>query len=622
VKILIHSNAPWVPTGYGKQAALAARVLVGLGHQVSFSAFSGLQGQPITWQVPGIPGDAGVCAVYPGGMIPFGPDVLVANARVAAADVIVSLMDTYKLAPAARDLRTSGIPFVPLVISDSKAANGGPSTMDQAVIRDSGALPAAVSEFTRTCLLEVDGLYSPGWEVPLVPHAVDTSVYRPVPAKARAKARREFGTDGQFVIGIMGANKDPMRKAYAEQFEAFAVFSKAHPEARLAVFSVYDSVGGLALDEIAHDMQIIEKVMFMPTYEQVAGLLSEEYCAAWFSSLDILSACSYGEGFGVPALEAQACGTPVVATNWSAQAELAGAAGWLVEGEPYWNAAHRGWWKRPNVGRIVDAWEEAYQEKGTQAWADRQKHAVAVARRYDLKAAAVAWRILADRVESWRAAPERRIREFDGLKWKVDNLDDRFGSMLALNHESWFTDYIVGDLGPGSVFVDVGAHVGHWAVRAAARGARVLAIEADPVTCERLAENLELNELSAEIYATAAWDEVTELHLNPQNEGHFDGSNQVRPEGDGLVVKAEPLDITLGHLDRLDRLKMDVEGADLHVLRGLRATLDRLQPELFIEDHSRYGFYSRNDLNALLLSLGYDWEDLPHGYIVARPVKP
>ena len=88
------------------------------------------------------------------------------------------------------------------------------------------------------------------------------------------------------------------------------------------------------------------------------------------------------------------------------------------------------------------------------------------------------------------------------------------------------------------------------------------------------------------------------------------------------MVKAEPLDITLGHLDRLDRLKMDVEGADLHVLRGLRETLARLQPELFIEDHSRYGFYSRNDLNALLLSLGYDWEDLPHGYIVARPVKP
>src|SRR5579872_1500062 len=136
MKILIHSNAPWVPTGYGKQAALAARALAEQDHKVSFSAFSGLQGQPITWQVPGIEGDAGVCAVYPGGMVPFSPDMIVANARVAAADVIVSIMDTYKLAPASRDLKLCGIPFVPLVISDSKAANGGPSTLDQAVIRD------------------------------------------------------------------------------------------------------------------------------------------------------------------------------------------------------------------------------------------------------------------------------------------------------------------------------------------------------------------------------------------------------------------------------------------------------------------------------------------------------
>ena len=37
--------------------------------------------------------------------------------------------------------------------------------------------------------------------------------------------------------------------------------------------------------------------------------------AGWYRSLDVLSACSYGEGFGLPILEAQACGSPAIVTD-------------------------------------------------------------------------------------------------------------------------------------------------------------------------------------------------------------------------------------------------------------------------------------------------------------------
>lgn len=398
MKILIHSNAPWVPTGYGKQANLAARVLVGLGHQVSFSTFAGLTGQPITWQIPGT---ETACAVYPSGIVPFGPDIIIGNAKMARADLIVSIMDTYKLAPAADEIKTCGIPFVPLLVSDSKAMNGGPSMLDQPVITASGALPAAVCRFTQDCLKEIESAYPAGWEVPFVPHTVDTSVYKPV--KNRDKLRRQHKTQEQFIIGIMGANKDPMRKGYAEQFEAFAEFSSRHPEARLSLFTIYDSPGGLRLDEMAHDFGVINKSIFMPSFEQIAGLISEEACAEWFNTLDILSAASYGEGFCVPALEAQACGTPVTASNWSALPELVERAGWLIEGERYWNAAHRGWWLRPRVSSIVEAWEAAYEarHRTSSEWRDRSHDALATARDYDLAAAAGYWKTLIDQVESW-----------------------------------------------------------------------------------------------------------------------------------------------------------------------------------------------------------------------------
>jgi glycosyltransferase involved in cell wall biosynthesis len=385
VKILVHSNAPWTPSGYGKQARYAGQVLESLGHRVSYSAFQGLAGAPIRF---------GKSGVYPQGVIPFGPDVIVPHARLAEAGLIVSIMDTFKLLPAADELKSCGIPFVPLVITDCMAANGGPSMPDQALIARSGALPAAVSQFGVEALI---GHGPEGWEAPYVPHAVDTAIFRP-PADRQA-LRLENGTSDQFIIGIAGANRDIMRKGYAEQFAAFARFQARHKDARLAVFSVIDSPGGIPLAEMAHDLGIIENCMFMPSFEQNAGILDDDFMADWYGNLDVLSMCSYGEGFGVPLIEAQACGTPVVATNWSAMAELARPAGWLVQGDRYWNAAHRAWWSRPDEDDIVWAWEQAYQEHGDTMRRDR---AVAFASQYSLEETRKRWVDLIGDVQDWQ----------------------------------------------------------------------------------------------------------------------------------------------------------------------------------------------------------------------------
>ncbi len=65
-------------------------------------------------------------------------------------------------------------------------------------------------------------------------------------------------------------------------------------------------------------------------YLIAAGFAGQGDLASWYGCLDVLSNCSYGEGFGLAALEAQACGTPVVVTDCSAMTELCGS-GWLVE---------------------------------------------------------------------------------------------------------------------------------------------------------------------------------------------------------------------------------------------------------------------------------------------------
>jgi glycosyltransferase involved in cell wall biosynthesis len=69
---------------------------------------------------------------------------------------------------------------------------------------------------------------------------------------------------------------------------------------------------------------------------------------------------SRGEGFGVPVLEAAACGVPSIVSNFTAQPELVEGFGWLAEVQPYWDSAQSSWFATPLIGSIVEQLEAAY----------------------------------------------------------------------------------------------------------------------------------------------------------------------------------------------------------------------------------------------------------------------
>jgi glycosyltransferase involved in cell wall biosynthesis len=94
--------------------------------------------------------------------------------------------------------------------------------------------------------------------------------------------------------------------------------------------------------------------------------------------MDVLLAPSLGEGFGLATIEAQACGTRVIASNFAASVELVSEDGWLVNGQPLWDAPQKAWFNMPFVVEIVNALEEAYQKgKG------RSQTAISKAAEYD-----------------------------------------------------------------------------------------------------------------------------------------------------------------------------------------------------------------------------------------------
>jgi glycosyltransferase involved in cell wall biosynthesis len=107
-----------------------------------------------------------------------------------------------------------------------------------------------------------------------------------------------------------------------------------------------------------------EQVIFPNPNDYRFGLAQPDL-AALYSRMDVLLAPSLGEGFGVPSVEAQACGTRVIGSNWAATPDLISEDSWLVDGQLSWDAGQDAWWMTPNVGSLVNALEESYKaERG------------------------------------------------------------------------------------------------------------------------------------------------------------------------------------------------------------------------------------------------------------------
>jgi glycosyltransferase involved in cell wall biosynthesis len=115
---------------------------------------------------------------------------------------------------------------------------------------------------------------------------------------------------------------------------------------------------GINLRELAEDCGIPEgNIEFTDGYTLRVGL-PDHRMAQLYSAFDVLLAASYGEGFGIPVVEAQACGTPVIVSDFTAQPELCGA-GWKIPTQPFHDFLQRSWFGVPSVGAITEALIEA-----------------------------------------------------------------------------------------------------------------------------------------------------------------------------------------------------------------------------------------------------------------------
>ena len=195
-----------------------------------------------------------------------------------------------------------------------------------------------------------------------MPHGIDFGEWTVPEDKAALREAAGIGPD-TFVIGVNAANNDAIRKAPSEMLLAFAKFLQSRPDSLLWLHTAVHCDGGQDLECLAENLGITDRVRVVDQYRYNAGLIQPSDLRDWYGCLDVLLAATYAEGFGLPIVEAQACGVPVITTRCSSMEEL-NPDGAQVDGEPFWNGVHRAWWIRPFISGIVAALEETYERRG------------------------------------------------------------------------------------------------------------------------------------------------------------------------------------------------------------------------------------------------------------------
>ena len=310
--------------------------------------------------------------IYPRGFDAYSQDVIVAHwedwqRQTGQPCVLVTLYDTWVL----KNPRLGQVP----VIASWVPIDHQPCPPDVlAWCVQPNVVPIAMAEFGRRMLNDA------GIDCEYVPHGIDTRVLKPTADLNGVSGRQLMKAPADaFVVAMNAANKGvmPNRKRFAEQFLAVAEMQRRHGDVWLYVHTdELGGAGGINLAALAQATGVdTARVTYPAQYSYRMGI-PPEGLAAVYTAADVLLACSAGEGFGIPVIEAQACGTRVAVSDFTAQPELVGD-GWTVAGQPDWDPMQKAWFFTPHVGAIVEALEDAYRNPG------HSDKAVQFARRYD-----------------------------------------------------------------------------------------------------------------------------------------------------------------------------------------------------------------------------------------------
>ena len=337
LRILWQSNAPFVNSGYGVFTREILRKFRDDGWPIACVAFAGLESGLLDWE--GI-------RCYPKMSEPYGGDALYLHGKDWGAHVHFTMQDTPTLNPSYLQQIPVWIPYTPIHYSPTEPFVTQQLNYAYKIL--------TFAEFGRK------GLADKGYSSTLIPEGLKLDVFYPID-KAEIRKKMNIPQD-MFLFGMVGANKEiPTRKGFQEALDAFKGFAEKHPNSGLYIHTFDHPLGAFPIKRYAQELGIGDKV-FLPDNYQVAIHADHSVINQLVNSFDCMLQPSRTEGFGLSSIEAQACGKPVIVTNFSAMPELIidGKTGLLVDVARYEYSAQWGYWAVPDTKLLLDQMEKMY----------------------------------------------------------------------------------------------------------------------------------------------------------------------------------------------------------------------------------------------------------------------
>lgn len=297
LRLIWSSNAPWSKSGYANQTRDLVTRFVKDGWNVAISCFFGLEGGIIDWN--GI-------RCYPKLGDTWGVDAMIAHSEHFKADITISFQDSWVLNQELLNKIPRYVPYIPI---------------------DHDPVPPAILERVRPAYRIItysefgqQQLWNNGYNSTLIPHGVDTNIFKKMDRK---ETRKKYGIPGDiFLFGMVSANKDnPPRKEFQRVMDAFKRFQVNHPKSGIFFHTIVEHNAGFPIISYATNIGIGTKIFFMKPYQTMMELEQKDI-AGLFNCFDVLLCPSSNEGFGLPIIEAQSCEVPVITNNFTSMPEL------------------------------------------------------------------------------------------------------------------------------------------------------------------------------------------------------------------------------------------------------------------------------------------------------------
>lgn len=321
MKILWHSTNPLGFSGYCRQTALFAPLINQLeGKQVTISGYT-YRGGPIEFRD---------CILISSPGNDFGSLFAYHHYKAFESDMVISLTDPFAL----RSDIMGNMEWAAWAPIDSK-----PMKHNNLSALEKARWVLAMSQFGY----EEARIHFDDSKVFYIPHGIDPDEYHPIDRQeARQSVNELWSTDEHsfdlkdrfFIVSTMANVGRPARKNFAALIEAFSIFLKEVDSSALLYIHT-NPEGGEKLKHWAHRFKIPEYSIVWPNiYFYETGRYRAEDLNVFYNAAHLYIQSSRNEGFGIPIVEAQASGCPVIVTDSTSMPELA-ASKWVIPGDEF-----------------------------------------------------------------------------------------------------------------------------------------------------------------------------------------------------------------------------------------------------------------------------------------------